>query len=77
LTSTIINNKHASFDAHQDRQDPQVGGEYVDANFGTMSDFATKIEAEFRALPVPEEPRGGTPGLFAPAMHRSPGCPGS
>jgi hypothetical protein len=54
------------FFLHQDLQDPQVGGEYVDANFGTMSDFATRVEAEFRSLPAPEEPRDGTPGLFAP-----------
>jgi len=54
------------FFIHQDLQDPQVGGEYVDANFGTPSDFATKVEAELRSLPVPEEPRGATPGLFAP-----------
>lgn len=54
------------FFIHQDLQDPQVGGEYVDANFGTASDFAMKVEAELRALPNPEEPRGGTPGLFVP-----------
>jgi hypothetical protein len=54
------------FFIHQDLQDPQVGGEYVDANFGTGSDFATKVEAELRALPVPEEPRATTPGLFVP-----------
>ena len=54
------------FFIHQDLQDPQVGGEYVDANFGTPSDYAMKVEAEFRALPTPEEPRGASPGLFAP-----------
>jgi pectinacetylesterase len=54
------------FFIHQDLQDPQVGGEYVDANFGTISDYAIEVEAELRALPVPEEPRGGIPGLFAP-----------
>ena len=54
------------FFIHQDLQDPQVGGEYVDANFGTPSDYAMGVEAEFRALPTPEEPRGATPGLYAP-----------
>jgi len=54
------------FFIHQDLQDPQVGGEYTDANFGTMTDYGTKLEAELRALPVPEEPRGATPGIFAP-----------
>lgn len=54
------------FFIHQDLQDGQVGGEYVDANFGTLSDFATQLEADLRALPVPEEPRGATPGIFAP-----------
>jgi len=56
----------APFFIHQDLQDPQVGGEYVDANFGTMTDYGTKLEAELRALPVPEEPRGATTGIFAP-----------
>jgi pectinacetylesterase len=54
------------FFIHQDLQDPQIGGEYVDANFGTMTDYGTKLEAELRALPSPEEPRGATPGIFAP-----------
>jgi len=54
------------FFIHQDLQDPQVGGEYVDANFGDMSDYATNLEAELRALPVPEEPRGATPGMHIP-----------
>lgn len=54
------------FFIHQDLQDPQVGGEYVDANFGTGNDFAMQVEAELRALPVPEEPRAATPGLFVP-----------
>jgi hypothetical protein len=53
------------FFIHQDLQDPQVGGEYVDANFGDMSDYARNLEAELRALPAPEEPRGTT-GIFAP-----------
>lgn len=55
----------APFFIHQDLQDPQVGGEYVDANFGTMSDYATQLEAELSALPTAEEPRGST-GIFAP-----------
>ena len=54
------------FFIHQDLQDPQVGGEFVDANFGTMTDYAMLVEAELRAFPVPEEPRGATPGVHAP-----------
>jgi len=54
------------FFIHQDLQDGQVGGEFVDANFGTMSDYARDLEADLRALPTPEEPRGATPGIFAP-----------
>ncbi|HKR64194.1 MAG TPA: pectin acetylesterase-family hydrolase [Thermoanaerobaculia bacterium] len=54
------------FFIHQDLQDPQVGGEYVDANFGTMTDYGAKLDAELHALPVPEEPRAATPGIFAP-----------
>jgi hypothetical protein len=54
------------FFIHQDLQDPQIGGGFVDANFGDMSDYARGLEADLRALPVPEEPRGATPGIFAP-----------
>lgn len=54
------------FFIHQDLQDGQVGGEFVDANFGTMTDFGTSLEADMHALPVPEEPRGGTVGMFIP-----------
>jgi len=63
-----VNYHHVTtpFFIHQDLQDPQVGGEFVDANFGTMSDFARDLEADLRALPAPEEPRGATPGIFAP-----------
>ena len=53
------------FFIHQDLQDPQVGGEFVDAGFGDIGDYATQVEAELRALPTPEEPRGAT-GMFIP-----------
>lgn len=54
------------FFIHQDLQDPQVGGDYVEAGFGNMIDYGTKLEADLRSLPTPEEPRGATPGIFAP-----------
>lgn len=54
------------FFIHQDLQDPNVGGEYVDPNFGNMIDYGTKLESELRSLPSPEELRGATPGIFAP-----------
>jgi Pectinacetylesterase len=54
------------FFLRQDLQDPQIGGEFVAAGFGTPSEYAQRVESELRALPVPEEPRGATPGVFAP-----------
>ncbi len=54
------------FFIHQDLQDTQVGGDYVEANFGTISDFGTQVEADLRALPVAEELRGTPTGIFAP-----------
>ncbi len=58
---------------HQDLLDPVVGGGFVDANLGTLSDYANGVETTLRNLPVPEEPRGATPGLFVPqcASHEA------
>jgi hypothetical protein len=49
---------------HQDIQDPQVGGAFVDFGLGTPDDYARGTDAILRNLPVSEEPRGGTPGVF-------------
>lgn len=49
-----------------DLQDQLVSGNFVEAGFGTFAEFGTKLESELRALPLPEEPRGATPGVFAP-----------
>ena len=51
---------------HQDMQDTQVGGNFVEPGFGTPSDFARRVEEELRTLPAPEEPRGGEPGRHVP-----------
>lgn len=63
-----VNLHHLStpFFIHQDIQDKSIGGGFVEANFGTAADYATRVESELRNLPVPEEPRGATPGLFLP-----------
>jgi hypothetical protein len=61
-----LNHLTTPFFIHQDLQDPQIGGDYVDAGFGTMSDYAVEVESELRALPTGEEPRAGVPGMFAP-----------
>jgi len=60
------------FFLRQDLLDPQVGGVFVDANFGTPADFAMAVESELRNLQTPEEPHE-TPGLFVPqcADHES------
>jgi hypothetical protein len=54
------------FFLRQDLLDEQIGGSYVDAGFGTPSDYARTVESEFRNPPIPEEPHGATPGFFAP-----------
>ena len=46
--------------------DPQHGGNFADARFGTLADFATRVESELRNLPIPEDLRSATPGLFVP-----------
>ena len=61
-----LNHLQTPFFIHQDLQDQQVGGTFVDPNFGTPSDFARRVEGELRNMEVPEEPRGATPGLFLP-----------
>lgn len=63
-----INLHHLStpFFIHQDLQDTSIGGGFVESGFGTAADYATRVESELRNLPVPEEPRGATPGLFLP-----------
>jgi hypothetical protein len=63
-----VNQNHLTtpFFIHQDLQDTQVGGTFVDPNFGTPSDFARRVEDELRNMEVPEEPRGAMPGLFLP-----------
>jgi len=60
------------FFLRQDLLDPQVGGVYVDANFGTPADYAMAVESELRNLPTAEEPHEA-PGLFVPqcADHES------
>lgn len=54
------------FFVHMDMQDTNIGGAFVEAGFGTASDFATRVANELRNLQVPEEPRGAEPGLFVP-----------
>ena len=49
-----------------DLLDENIGGDYVERGFGTPADCARTIESEMRNLPIPEEPRGATPGLFIP-----------
>ncbi len=49
---------------HQDLQDPVVGEGFVDTKLGTANDFALGVDSVLRNLPVPEEPRGATPGMF-------------
>jgi hypothetical protein len=62
-----LNHITTPFFIHQDLQDPQVGGDgFVQLGLGTASDFAIGVESALRNLPVPEEPRGATPGSFAP-----------
>lgn len=61
-----LNHLSAPFFIHQDLQDTQIGGDWVEAGFGTPSDYANRVESELRNLQVPEEPRGGPSGAFAP-----------
>lgn len=49
---------------HQDLQDPVVGEGFVESRLGTANDFAIRIDAELRSLPVPHEPRDAAPGMF-------------
>jgi hypothetical protein len=49
-----------------DLQDQLIASSFVERNFGTLTDYGTKLEREMRALPVPEEPRAATPALFIP-----------
>jgi hypothetical protein len=62
----LLNHVTTPFFVRQDTQDPNIGGGFVDPGFGTPADFARRVEAELRNMPVPEEPRGATPGVFAP-----------
>jgi hypothetical protein len=52
------------FFLHQDLIDPQVSDGFVESGLGTLGDFAVRVDSMLRSLPAPEEPRGGTPGLF-------------
>ncbi len=54
------------FFVRADLQDQLVAGNFVEAGFGTYSDYGAKLESELRNLPLPEEARGGVPGVFAP-----------
>jgi hypothetical protein len=49
-----------------DLLDESIGGDYVEREFGAPADFARAVESEMRDLPIPEEPRGATPGQFIP-----------
>jgi len=63
---TLLHHVTTPFFLRQGLQDSLLGGNFVDVNFGTLSDFGRQVESELRNLPVPEEPRGATPGLFVP-----------
>ena len=54
------------FFVRADLQDQLVAGNFVEAGLGTLADYGTKLESELRNLPLPEEPRGAEPGIFAP-----------
>lgn len=54
------------FFLRQDLLDENIAADYVEAGFGTPSDYARAIESEMRNLPVPEEARGAVPGQFVP-----------
>lgn len=62
----LLNHVTTPFFVRQDMQDPNVGEGFVGPGFGSPADFARRVEDELRHMPVPEEPRGATPGVFAP-----------
>ncbi|HYH08629.1 MAG TPA: pectin acetylesterase-family hydrolase [Thermoanaerobaculia bacterium] len=62
----LLHHVTTHFFVRQDLQDPNIGEGFVGPNFGTPADFARRVEDELRSMPVPEEPRGGVPGAYAP-----------
>lgn len=54
------------FFVRADLQDQLVAGNFVEAGLGTYGEYGAALEGELRNLPLPEEPRGGVPGVFAP-----------
>lgn len=61
------------FFIRQDLQDSLVGANFVEAHFGTASDYATGVETTLRNLPVAEEPRGGTTDALDRSAPRTKG----
>ena len=62
----IVHHLTTPFFLRQDLQDNLISGNFAEYGFGTRADYGRRVEQELRALPVPEEPRGATPGLFVP-----------
>lgn len=74
----VMHHLSTPFFLRQDLQDSLLAGNFAEDGFGTRTDFGVRVEAELRSLPVPEEQRSATPGLFVPqctdheAFARSP-----
>lgn len=62
----VMNHVTTPFLLRVDLQDQLVAGNFVEAGFGTYAEYGAKLEREMRNLPLPEEPRGATPGQFIP-----------
>ena len=62
----LLHHLETPFFLRHDLIDPLLAENFVETGFGTLSEYAMRVEAEVRALPVPEEPRGATPGQFHP-----------